>query len=49
MPLYFKTNSVSVLRYDGKTGSFINAFVPSGSGGLSGPNIGLLFFPAPIT
>jgi hypothetical protein len=26
-----------VLRYDGKTGAFIDAFVPSGSGGLNDP------------
>ena len=27
----------SVLRYDGTTGAFIDAFVPSGGGGLDGP------------
>ena len=30
-------NSNSVLQYNGTTGAFINAFVPSGSGGLLGP------------
>jgi DNA-binding beta-propeller fold protein YncE len=34
----------SVLRYDGQTGAFIDEFVPSGSGGLSGPNY-LIFTP----
>jgi streptogramin lyase len=29
--------SSSVLRFDGKTGEFIDAFVPAGSGGLTGP------------
>ncbi len=28
----------SVLRYNGITGTYIDAFVPAGSGGLSGPN-----------
>ncbi len=28
----------SVLRYDGNSGAFIDAFVPSGSGGLNGPH-----------
>ena len=27
----------SVLRYDGQTGAFLNAYVPSGGNGLSGP------------
>jgi hypothetical protein len=26
-----------VLRYDGRTGAFLNAFVPARSGGLDGP------------
>jgi hypothetical protein len=34
----------SILRYDGTTGSFIDAFVPSGSGGLDHP-IALTFGP----
>jgi hypothetical protein len=34
--------SRSVLRYDGTTGAFLGAFVPSGSGGLNRPH-GLLF------
>ncbi len=33
-----------VLRYDGQTGAFIDAFVTAGSGGLSGPT-GLVFGP----
>jgi hypothetical protein len=31
-----------VLRFDGTTGAFINAFVPNGSGGLQNP-FGLIF------
>jgi len=47
--LYVNSNfSNSVLRYSGETGAFIDAFVPSGSGGLSSPNIGLIFSPTPI-
>jgi DNA-binding beta-propeller fold protein YncE len=38
----FFTNSV--LRYDGKTGDFVDAFIPPASGGLDGPN-GLLVAP----
>jgi sugar lactone lactonase YvrE len=38
-------DSSSVLRFNGKTGEFIDAFVPSGSGGLTGPR-GLVFGPA---
>jgi hypothetical protein len=39
------TNTLgSVLRYNGATGGFIDAFVPSGSGGLDGA-AGLLFTP----
>ena len=34
----------SVLRYDGTTGAFLGAFVPSGSGGLDHPG-GLVFGP----
>ena len=37
-------NSDEVLRYDGATGAFIDAFVPTGSGGLSFPD-GLVFGP----
>jgi hypothetical protein len=37
-------DSSSVLRFDGKTGEFIDAFVPAGSGGLRGPR-GLVFGP----
>ena len=36
--------SSSVLRFNGKTGEFIDAFVPAGSGGLMGPR-GLVFGP----
>jgi hypothetical protein len=35
-----------VLRYNGTTGQFINAFVPTQSGGLDTP-VGLLFTPTP--
>jgi DNA-binding beta-propeller fold protein YncE len=31
-----------ILRFDGTTGAFLNAFVPAGSGGLGGPTF-LLF------
>src|SRR5437016_5893612 len=37
-------NTHSVLRYDGTTGSFLDAFVPSDSGG-QGPTHGLIFGP----
>jgi sugar lactone lactonase YvrE len=37
-------NSDEVLRYDGVTGAFIDAFVPAGSGGLDGP-VDLAFGP----
>jgi WD40 repeat protein len=30
-----------VLRYDGTTGAFIDAFVPAGSGGLKGPEVSI--------
>ena len=36
-----------MLRYDGSTGAFLDAFVPAGSGGLSGPTF-LIFTPGPI-
>jgi len=36
--------SDSVLRYDGQTGAFLDAFVPSGSGGLNDPTA-LVFGP----
>jgi len=36
-----------VLRYNGETGNFIDAFVTAGSGGLAGPFF-LIFFEAPI-
>ncbi|MHC5931156.1 MAG: SMP-30/gluconolactonase/LRE family protein, partial [Nostoc sp.] len=29
-------NSNNVLRYDGKTGAFIDTFIPAGRGGLNG-------------
>jgi streptogramin lyase len=37
-------NTQSVLRYDGQTGAYVGAFVPSRSGGL-GPSHGLVFGP----
>ncbi len=37
-----------VLRYDGITGQFIDAFVTAGSGGLDGA-VGILFIPGPPT
>ncbi|HLJ97221.1 MAG TPA: hypothetical protein VKU02_28940 [Gemmataceae bacterium] len=37
-------DSSSVLRFDGATGEFIDAFVPAGSGGLTGPRA-LVFGP----
>jgi hypothetical protein len=37
-------DSSSVLRFNGKTGEFIDAFVPAGSGGLTGPRA-LVFGP----
>src|SRR3990170_1183036 len=37
-------NSNEVLRYDGTTGAFIDAFVTAGSGGLDVP-VGLVFGP----
>ncbi|MHC4992023.1 MAG: hypothetical protein ACYTGC_13705, partial [Planctomycetota bacterium] len=38
------SNSSSILRYDGRTGDFVDAFVPAGSGGLGFP-VGLAFGP----
>ena len=35
----------SILRYNGSTGAFLNTFVTTGSGGLTGPQIGLVFTP----
>jgi hypothetical protein len=45
-PAGYVSSSASdqVLRYDVQTGAFINAFVPTGSGGLSEPE-GLAFGP----
>jgi hypothetical protein len=37
-------DTANVLQYDGSTGAFLGAFVPSGSGGLSGPE-GVSFGP----
>ena len=37
-------NGDDILRYDGSTGAFIDAFVPAGSGGLDEP-VGLTFGP----
>jgi DNA-binding beta-propeller fold protein YncE len=34
----------AILRYDGRTGTFLDVFVPSGSGGLEAPS-GLVFGP----
>jgi hypothetical protein len=31
--------SGEVLRYDGQTGEFIEAFVPAGRGGITGPRV----------
>jgi DNA-binding beta-propeller fold protein YncE len=39
----FETDSI--LRYEGKTGLFVDAFVPSQSGGLNGPDAGIVFGP----
>src|SRR5205823_3419834 len=38
-------NTDSVLRYNGTTGAFLNTFVSTGSGGLTGANVGLVFTP----
>jgi streptogramin lyase len=42
--LYVTTADSKVLRFNGTTGEFIDAFVPAGSGGLQGPR-GLVFGP----
>lgn len=39
----FETDAV--LRYNGLTGAFIDVFVPTGSGGLNGPDAGMAFGP----
>src|SRR5437762_3602083 len=31
------TGTTSIIRFNGTTGAFISAFVPTGGGGLSGP------------
>lgn len=38
-------DSDAILRYDGGTGAFDTLFVPSGSGGLDGPDAGMVFGP----
>ena len=38
-------NNDAVLRYDGFTGAFMNAFITSGRGGLDGPDAGMTFGP----
>jgi DNA-binding beta-propeller fold protein YncE len=38
-------DSDAILRYDGSTGAFDTLFVPSGSGGLDGPDAGMVFGP----
>lgn len=38
-------DSDAILRYDGSTGAFIDLFVPSGTGGLNGPDAGMVFGP----
>jgi hypothetical protein len=40
--LVTSNNNDSVLRYDGRTGAFLDVLVSAGSGGLSGPDIGLI-------
>ncbi len=35
----------AVLRYDGKSGAFIDEFVVAGAGGLNGPDAGMVFGP----
>ncbi len=42
---FFGPGNEDVLRYNGGTGAFIDAFVPAGSGGLGGPTF-LLFHEA---
>jgi DNA-binding beta-propeller fold protein YncE len=43
--LYVSSGTVGVIRYNGKTGAFIDNFVPVGSGGLSTIPLGLTFGP----
>lgn len=38
-------DSDAVMRYDGATGAFDTVFVPTGSGGLNGPDAGTVFGP----
>jgi streptogramin lyase len=38
-------DSDAILRYDGSTGAFVDLFVPSGAGGLNGPDAGMVFGP----
>ncbi|MBL8976688.1 MAG: hypothetical protein JNK56_39175 [Myxococcales bacterium] len=38
-------DSDAVLRYDGKTGVFVDEFVVAGAGGLDGPDAGMVFGP----
>jgi len=38
-------NTDSVLKYDGATGAFKSVFVPTGRGGLNGPDAGMTFGP----
>ena len=39
----YASSGNGILRYDSRTGAFLNVFVPAGSGGLSSPS-GLVFF-----
>lgn len=36
-------DSDAILRYDGETGAFVDVFVPTGEGGLNGPDAGMVF------
>lgn len=36
-------NNDSILRYDGRTGAFVDVFVGDSEGGLNGPDIGITF------
>ncbi|MDC0670155.1 Vgb family protein [Nannocystis radixulma] len=38
-------DSDAILRYDGETGALVDVFVPSGEGGLDGPDAGMVFGP----
>lgn len=38
-------DSDAILRYDGATGAFVDVFVTAGSGGLDGPDAGMVFGP----